>query len=142
MQTIQQARRRSLQVAAPTVPQALKDLAKNCHFRKEEQNKAGREYEAGRKSLLGGMKDAGIKDFRTQIVLSNGGAATLEVAIGTPERNVVNPAKLIELVGLDKVMDILSVSKEKAEALFGSAVVAQTLVLTPGEENVTVKVAK
>lgn len=140
--TLPETRRRHIQTTAPTIPNQLKELAKRFFFRNVDANAASKEAKEARAELLGAMKNDGITQFNFQATLPSGATTTLGVELNTPSRDLVDPHKLANLVGMEKLLEIASIPKEKAEALFGKSVVAQCLTTVAGEENVNVKQAK
>lgn len=139
-----EARRRKLAISTPTIPVVLIDFARTAFAENKKKNSATTAEKTARTKLLGGMRDNNIKSFNCEYSADGGAAIPLVVEIGASSRDVVNVRKLVGQPGvnLETILDHLSISKEVAETLFGSAVVAQCLVTVTGDEAASVKAVK
>ncbi len=139
-----EVRRRKLAMTTPTIPVALIESARTAFAENKKKNAATTAEKNARTKLLGGMRDANLKQFQCTYSADGGAEIPLTVEIGASSRDVVSVRKLVGQPGvkIESILDHLSISKDTAEALFGAAVVAQCLTTVVGEESASVKAVK
>lgn len=133
-------RRRSIETAKdvkiPSGP--LKALAATVYENNVAMNKANKAYKDTREQLHAMMKAEGFQRFDT-LAQVKGKPLTLVAEIETPDRTVMDVAKLSKLVPMDTFLTTVSASAKSVEENCGKAVVTQIAVTVPGTENVNVK---
>lgn len=136
-------RRRAL-ASARTKPEPTPEmtgLAAKVIALNAEMNAAKRQHDEAREMLLARMKDAGISSFDGECRI-DGRTVAFSALLETPQRTVIDVAKLQRLVGGETFLAVVTASKSAVEKAAGAAVAAQCSVLVAGSENVTVKPTK
>ena len=144
MTRITRERTRTIDLTVELTPEEeLRKLVVAAYRNNREANKAKKVYEVSRGALLAAMGKHSRKHFVTGAVDVGGGTlSSLEAIVAAPEGNDIDVSKLRTLVTDDVFMKIIKATQSSVEAHAGKTVLAQCLVPTKGEPNVSVKVQK
>lgn len=137
-------RTRTIDLTVEVTPEEeLRKLTVATYKANKEANAAKNNYDKTRSSLLAAMGKHSRKHFVTGAVDLGGGAvSSLEAEVKAPEGNDIDVSKLRTLVTDDVFMKIIKATQSSVEAHAGKTVLAQCLIPTKGEPNVSVKVQK
>lgn len=123
------------------VTETMKTLAKDFYVYNREKNLNDRLGKKARAALYSKMKDAGVDSFSFSSKI-DGKNISLDVAMSAKDTTTINTEKLLELVGKDLFMQIVSASVTAVKSTAGSDVAMQCSVTSTGSENVNVSPAK
>jgi len=123
------------------IPKAIKELARQVFLLNKEQNAAKTSYDKKRKELYSAMKDAGIDSFPDTMSV-DGKAIAITTEISSSKSSECDVKKLLEIVGNEKFMEIVSASKTAVEAKAGTEVATRCFYTVIGNENVSIKATK
>jgi len=142
------AKKRTRRISVPQkddLPVEITQLARAYHLENTEKNSWSSKANKTRKTLHGAMLDAKRKEavVTTEI---EGKSVTFDVKVAIPDVTHIDLAKLKELVGEEKFMEIVSATKKAIETHAGAAVFNQVSKVKKGtdktKEAVSVKLRK
>jgi hypothetical protein len=125
---------------AKTIPPAWFQLATDFFTDNKTANSARGRADKARKALYAAMKAAGVKSFSFPNNIDQKDV-TLDVAIEIPQGSFIHVPTLLELVGQEKFLEIVTASQKAVDDAVGKNISVQCLRTGPGTENVKVTLA-
>lgn len=129
---------------APAISPALKTMARTFYLENAAMNEAKGKAEKRRSVLFAAMEEAGLPAFDFATTNAKGDPIRLQAAVGSPDTVEVNLQGIIDEVGVEPFLEMVTVSKKSVVDVAGEEVwrKVSSTVVGGGKRNVTVKPAK